>query len=203
MLDAADIEGDALDIYRQADTDPEDPPGTIHLARRHPDVDIEFAIKLRFPALYIAPANDNARGLIRVRTGASRVAMEFRVGHELAEMRYRRLVVEHIERLCNNLSAALILPRPYMMLARLACGLNLPRISGSVNTTQTITALRWGEVFDDEPTAIVEPHRIRRRGPDTLPPAREIHRIVAAGGCAEMRVVPLTDHPGRVFLVAR
>jgi hypothetical protein len=188
-MEAIDIEGVPVEWCARAGLDPAQPRSAIMLAIRS-GMSVEIVPGLPSRAEYVA--NDNA---IRVRAGLPHVATNFLVAHEMGEsvLAEQRFVSEHCERIASNLAAVFVAPRPAFYVARLAFGLDLEALADEFTTSQTVCALRWGEVFA-EPVALISPGRFRLAGPiHGMPPERELRRIAQAGGCRELRVVPLTD----------
>ena len=161
-----------------------------------PEIDIEFALKAPVPAMIVMRPDGTAT--MRVRSTLPPLALAWGVFHELGEWLLARATCtsEFIEQYADNVAATLIAPVPAMRRLRHAYGFDLPRVATALRTSQTIAALRWGEVFD-EPLAVVMPTRVKRRGPLTLPGDGELRRIVRAGGCEGGLVWTLDDARGR------
>jgi len=201
-MEPFEIEGAALEFYRRAGVDPERPIGVLRLLMACPDIDVEFCPRLHRPAkLIVAP---DGRMRIQLRSTDSAIALSWRAGHETGEalLVRSRCVSPHIEQYADNLAGAIVAPMPALRALRARAGSDFARIAGALRTSQTIAALRYGEVFD-EPLAVILPGRVKRRGPvDGLPSDAELRRIVRAGGCREALVVPLADARARSVVIA-
>ncbi len=196
-MEAIDIEGVPIEWCARAGLDPSQPRSALMLAIRS-GMNVELIHGLQSRAEYVA--NDN---LIRVRAGLPHVATNFLVAHEMGEsvLSQARTVSEYCERTASNLAAVFIAPRPAFYVARLAFGLDLGALADEFTTSQTVCALRWGEVFA-EPVALLSPGRCRLAGAiDGMPSERELRRIAGAGGCDELRLVSLTDVRKTVMLL--
>lgn len=183
-LEGFEIEGEISATYRDARLDPANAPGVIQLARRVPGiVGVEFVSVLGAWSSELVE-NDDGTATIRVRDGLTLQAMLWNVGHELGEFRLRRrqpfaYVEPDRERVCNNLAAGYLMPRPALRNRFLTFGVEqLPRIASSFGVTQVMLALRVGEALDI-PVAVVGVGLVRRRGPvDHLPADHDLAKIV-------------------------
>ncbi len=128
--------------------------------------------------------------------------MRFDVGHELAHWYYRRTGYSgnDLELRCDALSAALLAPMPFFRSIRRRI-VDVPDVAQALGTTQSLAALREGEVLGT-PTALVQPARIRIRGDEWGWPSEDELRRYAKAGHAALRKVRISDEPKRVVIVA-
>lgn len=197
-IEPFEIEGAALALYRQAGLDPSSSPSPGQLAMALPDIDVEFVLRASQPAMI---RSFRGRATIRILATATPSAQAWFLAHELGEWVLRGMRVQHeaIEHFADAVGAAIIAPRPAVLAMRTRFDDDLERTARAMRITQTVAALRWGEVFG-RPVAIVERHRVKARGAFDAPD-RELRRIAAAGGGAGMRALPITDTRGRVVLL--
>ncbi len=141
------------------------------------------AMKMRRDAeLFSTPAG--ARILVRVRLPVERA--RFAVAHEVAEWHLRRVGYsgDDIESIVRRIAAALVAPRPIALrVARHSSVFDDPGApSEAMQTTQTLAALREGEVTG-ESIAVVGPGFLEARGAELVWPDREaVRRFVKEGG---------------------
>jgi hypothetical protein len=193
------IEGEASALLRAAGLDGEDLPSMVALAERHLGrgaVVMGHCVGLRQDAqLY------PGRILVRARLAVERA--RFAVAHELAEWHLGRQGYreDDLERVANGIAAALVAPRDIS--TRLARRWPLPspgEAAATLRTTQTLVALRYGEVTD-EPIAVVGPRIHEVRGAEWGWPAKSTLRGWAMRKCpADVNRAEL--EPGRVILHA-
>ena len=164
-----------------------------------PDVDVEFVLRESRPAMIRILGG---RATIRILATAPASAQAGFLAHELGELLVHRMRVAHesVEHLADAIGAAIIAPRVAVLAARARFGDDLERTARALHVTQTIAALRWGEVLGLD-VAMVERRRVKSRG--YMPPERELRRIVAAGGGDGLRVIPITDASGRVLILGQ
>ena len=183
-------------LYLRADCDLSNPPGPTQLARRllGPQAVQEHA-GIRAPAVYV-----RALGVIWVRPGLSAVRRCFGVAHELAEWHLSAYAGEDREDVCDTLAASLIAPAPAFRAVLHDVGRSLPDLARAFVTTQSIVALRLGEVTGS-PLALVTPRRVIVRGDAWCWP-RDVRRLAAGVLPREVERLPVTDASRRVALVA-
>lgn len=195
-----EADANALQIYAQAGCDPEDPPGPVLLAA---------AIGLRIVwRAGIRGARLRRETLeILVSSRLSPVALAWAVAHEIAEWHLGRIGYDDADReqASDALAAALILPIPAYRRATAAFGgtvVALPDISHAFRTSQSIAALRMGEVTG-RPLALVTPSRVHLRGDEWgWPPEDGIRLLAQHVDTTAVERWRLSDAPRRVLLVA-
>lgn len=187
----ADVEGDALAIYRMGGFDPDDTPSTGQLCRKVLGVGPQYSKHLRTEA-------DSCllRGQWRifVRPGIGAERARWLVGHELAEWWYRRIgyVGADVEERCDALGAALVAPARAVREAWRTTE-DAVLLAALLSTTQSIAHLRVGEVLGF-PTALVRRGRIIVRGEEWgWPSERELLRPTDP----RLLVVKITDESKR------
>lgn len=161
MVGTIDVEGEAAAIYRAAGADPHEPCSMVRLAQFLLGGD---AVQVHAGIGSLAVFN-SAAGAIWVRSGLAERALNHAVGHELGEWWLRRhhYSAEQIEAACDAIASALVMPRPAFRHAVKALGRNLPALSEVFVATQSMVALRLGEVTGS-PLALVTPRNVRVRG---------------------------------------
>ena len=199
-----DADGEAEQLYREAGFDYSEPvrpariaevllgPGCVH---RMPPGGVRafgtFALVHGQPRIY-------------VRSGP-RHEVDFRIAHELAEWHLHRAqyVGGDIEDRANAIAAAVVAPRRAFRRAVAALGADdYARLAFAFRSTQSLVALRRGEVLGD-PIALVTPPLVRVRGPEEFVwPEESVLRRAARGGRPGLRRTKLTDDPRRVILAA-
>ncbi len=114
---------------------------------------------------------------IVLRTGLDPVRRRFAIAHELG---HHVLGLDSSSReneeLCDAFAAALVAPGDTFRRAVATLGLDLPALARLFGSTESLVALRLGEVTG-APVALVAPGRVRIRGVDYgWPPAAELRR---------------------------
>jgi hypothetical protein len=198
-MERFEIDGVAVATYERAGFDPSKPVDPTRLALNLPGFDVEFATDMKRPA-QLVPGSDG-RWLIRIRQNATPKQRRWLAGHELGEsiIADARIVSPYVEQYADNFGAALCLPRPAMHALRYTLGENFAAIAMHTKLTETIVALRFGEVFDAA-VAIIMPGRVKRIG--EMPPDHELRKIARAGGCRGVRAIRFTDS-NRVALISQ
>lgn len=164
-MNLPDIEQEARETYRVAGFDSREPAKMLDLARCI--LGPSGVQTVPFNALpsdgFLAQVNGERR--IYLRHGLSEKRRRFVIGHELG---HYILGIDSSKReneeFCDRFSAALIAPREAFELALgIADGPNYTKLATMFSTTESCTALRFGEVTDT-PVALVTPQRTRVRG---------------------------------------
>lgn len=194
------IEAEAEGILRGAGFDPWDPPTIEQLA--HAVCDRVVAHHgLSSPARWVGATREL---WVNPRLGPRRRA--FAVAHELAErhLAEQGYEGEDIERRANALGAALLVPAPALRTALRVVGRRLPDLADAFDVSQSIVALRLGEVTGT-PLALVLERRVAIRGEPFEWPAPA--RLVAIAGGQEsvpdgVEVERITDARRRAAFVA-
>jgi len=139
---------------------------------------------------------------IYVQRGAPRGLVGHIIGHELAHWIAHRDRIDLDEDDCDWVGAALVLPRRVVhsqashVLETLSC------MAESARTTQSLVALRVGEVLET-PVALVAPERVRVRGPESFVwPVEHTIRSWCRRPVEAVKLVPISDDKHRVVLVA-
>lgn len=196
MLDA---ESDALWLYSQAGVDPETPVAPAVLAsalgfrlERHSGLSRLAALQARERVVYIS-------------TRARPRGLGFAITHELAEWHLRRVryTGDDVEFLADHLAGALIAPGPAVRLWLGAVGRHLGELADAFATTQSIVALRLGEVTGS-PLALVTPRSVHVRGDDSWcwGTERDVRRAARELEPVGVERLPVTDAPRRCVLAA-
>ena len=156
--------------------------------------------RLRYPVLLGERGVSNGRPFYGIASWLRGAAFQFTVAHEHAHYLFDLdgFRPPQIELCCDYVAAALMLRRRPFVTAAMNHGRDFPMLAGVFETTQTMVALRIGEVFD-VPVAVVA-KRVRARGPARWPDEREL-REVARRGAPGIARVRLTDDRRRVALV--
>lgn len=121
---------------------------------------VERVHNLAVPARYRAD-----RGVLEIAAKVSDAAAGWLSAHELAEIvldeiGYREPDVEEV---ADRLAASFVAPRPALRRALRWLGVDIARLAKAFRTTQSIMALRLGEVTG-RPLALVTPQRVHVRG---------------------------------------
>jgi hypothetical protein len=198
-----DAEEVAAEVFRLARVDPDETPGPLHLARRvfGPDNvrwaeglwrDAKLAFSGGVPMLLVA------RRLPPRRVG-------FAVAHELAEhvMARAEYMGDDVERIANAAAAAVVAPRKMFRRRYVAVGPAVSTLADAFATSETLAALRIGEVTD-VPTALVDASSVRVRGEEYgWPPDDELRsRLRAKALPKQLTEVPMPGGRRRTLLLA-
>lgn len=152
------------------------------------------------PARYV-PESDT----IEVRASVGSMRRRWCLAHELGERALHLLAYqgEDSEQLADGFAAALLVPGPALRAELRRSGRHLPTLARLFAVSQTIVALRLGEVTGS-PLALVSPRWVKVRGEDFAWPGEEELRAIASRreppAGVERRA--LTDAAGRVLLTA-
>lgn len=191
-----DVESDAEEIYRAAGCDPRAPQGTGWLAARLLGRDcIRYRRFMRTPA-QLARVHEDWR--IYLRDGVSDET--FLIGHELAELFYRRTLGAADEETCDALAAALVAPRPAVIAAWAGLA-SIPRLARAFRSTHSWAFLRVAEATG-RPTALVAPKKVRTRGNAQWPDDVGVRALAALPRAPGLKKTRLRDDPARVALIA-
>lgn len=197
-LELADIEGIALADYREHGIDPRRPPGGPALAQAL--IGRRCLPRGRWRA-HLRPANDGPE--IHVPWRLSDARYNEHTCHEIAEKRLRDLGYREpdVEAQANALGACYAVPRPAFQRAWRKFGRDLAQLAAYFIVTQSLVALRFGEVLGTS-CALVTPEKIHRRGqPHLLPEDSELRRFTRSHYYPGLELVPLSDLRRRWLVV--
>jgi len=158
------LEGVALRVYDEAREDPYDPVSPVRLARALIGSDAVTIVPrhaLRTTWAMLVRIGDRAH--IVVRRDVPEGELGHTIAHELAHWVLRREGMRDTEEACDYLAAALVAPTSAFRRALALLGPKLARLAKAFRTTETLVALRWGEI-SWTPLALVRPGRVRVRG---------------------------------------
>jgi hypothetical protein len=197
MLDRADIEGDALAMYRLAKLEPDQPVALGRLVRALLGTEVQQAAFVRGKA-HLSWFQD--RWWIYVHRGIPLARLRFDVGHELGHWWYRRCGYsgEDIELRCDALGAALVAPMPLFRSVRKRIS-TVVQVARAIGSTQSLALLRDGEVLGT-PVALVQDRRVLVRGHEWgWPTEPELRRLASSRSPGPgLRKVTIRDEPNRV-----
>jgi hypothetical protein len=196
-----DVETEAIRILEGNNIDPHDAPDPVLLAYCLVGPDN----LLRVPNLRVRARYVPARDTIEVRRGLPVLTEGYAIMHEVAErhLRFEIFGSEEVERQANALAAALLVPAPALRVALSLHGRTLPQLAGHLRTTESIVALRLGEVTGT-PLALVASNWVQTRG-DAYGWPDEPELRALARGVRHVRGIDrteLTDTGRRVLLSA-
>jgi hypothetical protein len=197
-MQRGDFEALAMTMLREAGMGPTEPVCVVQLVRR-----IVGADSLRFAPDGVLPGNGS---LVRVgtewriylRKSAPNHLKRFVALHELAHYVLGRTASEQE---CDQLAAAVLLPRPAFLQERFTNRRLISTIARSFGSDETCAWLRLGEIMG-ESVAVVAPHRVLSRGaaaPHWLPSA-ELRQLAKAPLPRGVRKAALRDDPARIVL---
>lgn len=190
---AGAIEASAADIYRRARVDPGRVPSVASLCSTLLGSPPRYVVGMRVEACLVRTFD---AWRVWVRAGVSPERARWLVAHEIAEWYYRRVHVHNSvkEGWCDALGAALVAPAPVIREALSVHGLDLPRLARSLKTTQSLVALRYGEVTHC-PVALVRSDGASLRGePRDWPGCLSTRCLV---GVASTMAANINDEPGK------
>lgn len=197
-------EGEALEIYREAGCDPASPVSPEELARGL--LGAAGILEQAQPITSAAWCNAHSRLLLR--PGVAGTRRSWLLAHELAERHLSRLNYRgaDVEAFANRIAASLIAPAPAVRLALRALGQDYAALAEVFDTTQSVMALRIGEVTG-QPTALVTRTRVHIRGDEWCwPDEAELRAILARPANsflpAKTRLLRLQDSFNRLFVSA-
>jgi len=196
-----DIESEAVRLLEDNGFNPLEPPSGEYLAccvvgaRK-----VRRVNGLRRRALWSAERDE-----ILFRPGLSQVMEDFFLRHEISERVIRPVDLsnEDAEALCDRFAAALTCPAPALRRALETEGRHLARLAKAFRTSQSIIALRLGEVTGS-PIALVTNRHVHVRGDQWFQATpEEIRRVSQLRRIPEgLQRLQLTDAPRRVVLKA-
>ncbi len=202
-LDTTEVEALAVDFYKRLGFEPSQPVDTFRLARTLLGAD---AIERGTTIAGVAAATFMVKGRRRIAVSRKLPAEYafFYVGHEIGHVVFDELGYheEDLERVCDMFGAALMAPIPAVNEMLRAFGRDHEAIADEIGSTQTQAALRVAEALGI-PRAIITPHKLYVRGPETFVWGPE---DALRGLARSRRVVPgvskvkLTDDPRRIVL---
>lgn len=204
MLDAdaiADVEGDADLLLRLARIDDEDVVDVLALARHRTMTGRGIFRSRTGPESYLSGWGDDTQ--VCIRAGLLPERARWLVGHELAELHYRRIgyVGEDREARCDALGAALVAPRRAMRRAIREHAHRVHSLARELQVTQSLALLRLGEV-DQRPVLLDRPGGVIVRGRDFVwPSGPGLARAILRGGDG-CHPCPIRDEEGRRGLMA-
>jgi hypothetical protein len=197
----ADIEGDAVAIYRRAKLDADRPVPIGRIVWELLGTKIQSAPLISTREATVGTSE--GKTVIAVANRIARPRARWLAAHELAHWWYDLIGYrgEDIEERCDALGAAIICPRPAWLALRRRVEGDVHELARRLATTQSLALLRRGEC-EGTPAALVQPRRVVVRGWDFAWPAEEVVRKVARAGHPELRRVTITDEGKRVGLMA-
>ena len=181
-----EVEGVGLDLYTRASLDPARDTGGILLARAL-GFEVVFTPRLDCRArLVVVP-----KPVIQLRAAIAPAGAEYDAAHEIPHWYFDKHACgdPRLERACDRVAVSIVAPAPAMFRMRAVFGYRIDLIAAALGTSETIVALRWGEVFYDEPVAVITPRGIRRSGPEMGADDATLRRIARAGGGEGVRVI--------------
>ena len=203
-MEMGDLERLAESIYERAGYDEEDVATPLEIAQK-----LFGPTGVRLVAGQVPPGTLgtlNGQRLIGVRKSLPDQARLFAIGHELGHwvLERERCGKDAVtERACDYIGAALMVPRgPFRSAVRVHND-NWTELALDFDTTETMVALRYGEVIGS-PVAVIAPATLRVRGaeyawPDTPEKFRRLAKLPSMRGMKRAR---LKDDPRRVVLEA-
>lgn len=167
MLDAdtlASIEGDARAFFQMAKVDPTNPPTFNALCRR---TIRSYPQRVRMIGRGDLTPGIGKKYILRVHVALPPEVAVWVIAHELAHWYYLETGFvgsqAELEARCDALGAAIVAPRPLFLSALRQHGHRVYKLARLFNTTQTLAALRIGEVTGRSVVAI-RPRRTIVRG---------------------------------------
>jgi len=147
-MDQADVEGLALELYRETRMDPCKPPPILTLARSHPRIDDVIIEPLKRPGVF--ELTGPQRGLIRLAAHLRPWPRRYFCAHEFGEFgleaQRRPYRGEDRERRAHQLGAALLIPAPALRAFLRDHGFDLAAMAARFRVGQVCAFLRWAEL---------------------------------------------------------
>ncbi len=198
-LTLADLEGCVEELYSLAKLEPDEVLFPSSLAEH---LFGEGCIQ-RVPGMIgnASLGRAGARRYIGVRSSFTGARFEHLVGHELGHfvLNLREYRGDDTESACDFVGAAIMTRRrPFARSAR-GRERDFAQLAADWETTETMVALRVGEVLG-LPIAVITPELVRARGPIDWPEEGILRELARTGGPGLARV-QLTDDRRRVALV--
>jgi hypothetical protein len=125
------------------------------------------------------------------------------IAHELGEWFLAQRGEDGPERegIADGIAAAILVPRRSFQRALATQGPSLTALSSALGVTETLVALRVGEVVGT-PIALVAPRRVRVRGAEfAWPEENALRQVANAQEMPGLRYTRLKDDPRRVMLI--
>ena len=199
-MDQADVEGLALELYRETRMDPCKPPPILTLARSHPRIDDVIIEPLKRPGVF--ELTGPQRGLIRLAAHLRPWPRRYFCAHEFGEFgleaQRRPYRGEDRERRAHQLGAALLIPAPALRAFLRDHGFDLAAMAARFRVGQVCAFLRWAELTERS-VAVVGGLFVARRGRHPLPDDKELRRLVfehiQGRSDSRFRFVTLFDPP--------
>lgn len=190
-----DADADVSSLYQQHRINPQSPPSAEGLAWRLARATVVRVVALK-TATFVHAKNE-----IWVPADRDEYAREWAIAHELGEWHAEqlRLPAAHRERYAQAFAAAAIAPPPLVWEAVSCVGWSLSQLARTLGLTQSVAALRVGEVTGS-PVALVTPRAIHTRGRGFSWPESSIVRRWAREGRDGLVREPITDDNGRAVL---
>jgi hypothetical protein len=194
-----ELEGLANSVFRVTGIDPATAPSPAEIVKAHPDIQVEYVMRASRPARF-----GYIRGVptMRILNTAPALARAWFIAHELGEIVLHRAGAddEAVEQLADNVAACIIAPTVAVRTIRNRYDLDFEHAARRLRLSQTILALRYGEIWGGL-VIVLERSRVKTRGGFEIPSERDLRRIAAAGGGDGLTVIPVTDAPGRMLLL--
>lgn len=201
-VDQADIEGEAEAAYRAAGLELDEGVTPIWLAKRllGPDAVVGVASLMQPGGGCLVRVHGQPRIYYRARLPPA--LRDFVIGHELAHALLGERVGDEAEAACDAFAAAVIAPRRAYLAALRAYGVRFTKLARAFATTESLVALRLGEVTG-EPVALLAPHSLRVRGSECAWPSEpELRSVLPRSGPGLARA-RLRDDPRRTAIRQR
>lgn len=198
-LPAGDYDKAAEVLYRAASLDPSEPASPLLLARRLLGEGAVRTVDVQTLPGHAALVRVGANWRIYLKRGAPPDRARFAVLHEIGHW---LLGTGASEDDCNRMAAALAAPRRAFFDAMSAHGRRFSRLARSFRTTESLVALRYGELTG-APLALVTPRKVRTRGDGFAWPSEpELRALASLPRVPGLRKARLRDDPMRVVVRA-
>ncbi len=203
-MEYEDIESLAEELHRHAGSELDDPLTPLAIARDllgHENVREVDAQWLRQDG---ALCRVGTTWQIWVRRNLAPSRLAFAVAHETLEYALRRAGYEgeDVEHAANYGAAALIAPRRAFARAVRHVGEDLRELAETFVTTESMVALRWGEVTHQPLYLLSRNHHWTRGSEWGWPTSVKMRELVRASLPDGLRRIPLGDAPHRSLFLA-